>query len=125
MAEAEEGPGAALQAAREARQLSVPQVADQLKLSSAAVTALEANDWDRLPAQVFVRGYIRAYARLMGLDDEELLDGERGATGGETRGEFSVVHTLENRRGLVWWITGAVAALVAAIIGALSMFSDR
>ena len=88
MAEAEEGPGAALQAAREARQLSVPQVADQLKLSSAAVTALEANDWDRLPAQVFVRGYIRAYARLMGLDDEELLDGERGATGGETRGEF-------------------------------------
>ena len=49
VAEASEGPGAALQAAREARELSVPQVADQLKLSSAAVTALEANDWDRCP----------------------------------------------------------------------------
>ncbi|MXW51690.1 MAG: helix-turn-helix domain-containing protein [Gammaproteobacteria bacterium] len=125
VAEAGEGPGAALQAAREAQQLSVPQVADQLKLSSAVVTALEANDWDRLPAQVFVRGYVRAYARLMGLDDEELLDSERGATGGEVRGEFSVIHTLEGRRGLVWWITGAVAALAAAIAGALAMFSDR
>lgn len=125
MAEAGEGPGATLQAAREARQLSVSEVADQLKLSSAVVTALEANDWDRLPAQVFVRGYIRAYARLMGLDDEELLDGERGAAGGDTRDEFSVIHTLESRRGLVWWVAGAVAALAAAIAGALAMFSDR
>ena len=125
MAEASEGPGAALQAAREARQLSVPQVADQLKLSSAAVTALEANDWDRLPAQVFVRGYIRAYARLMGLEEEQLLENGGSATGGEAGGDFSVTHTLEGRRGLVWWVTGAVAALVAAIAGALSMFSDR
>lgn len=125
MAEAGEGPGAALQAAREARQLSVPQVADQLKLSSAAVTALEANDWDRLPAQVFVRGYVRAYARLMGLDDEELLDSERGATGGEVRGEFSVIQTLEGRRDLIWWIVGAVAAFAAVVGGTLFVPSDR
>lgn len=125
MAETSEGPGAALQAAREARELSVPQVADQLKLSSAAVAALEANDWDRLPAPVFVRGYIRAYARLMALDDEELLEGGQGATGGESGGDFSVAHTLEGRRGLVWWVAGAVAALVAAIGGAIAMFSDR
>lgn len=124
MAEAGEGPGAALQAAREARQLSVPQVADQLKLSSAVVTALEANDWDRLPAQVFVRGYVRAYARLMGLDDEELLDSERGATGGEVRGEFSVIHTLEGRRDLIWWIVGAVAAFAAVVGGTLFVLSD-
>ncbi|MCY3639629.1 MAG: helix-turn-helix domain-containing protein [Gammaproteobacteria bacterium] len=125
MAEATEGPGAALQAAREARELSVPQVADQLKLSSAAVTALEANDWDRLPAPVFVRGYIRAYARLMALDDEELLESGRSATGGQTGGDFSVAQTLEGRRGLVWWVAGAVAALAAAIGGAIAMFSDR
>ena len=125
MADATEGPGAALQAAREAQQLSVPQVADRLKLSSAAVTALEANDWDRLPAPVFVRGYIRAYARLMALDDEELLDGGRSAARGEAGGDFSVAQTLEGRRGLVWWATGAAAALVAAIGGLLALFSDR
>lgn len=125
MAEAGEGPGAALQAAREARQLSVPEVADQLKLSSAVVTALEANDWDRLPAQVFVRGYVRAYARLMGLDDEELLDSERGATGGEVRGELSVIQTLERRRDLIWWIVGAVAAFAAVVGGTLFVLSDR
>lgn len=125
MAEAGEGHGAALQAAREARQLSVPEVADQLKLSSAVVTALEANDWDRLPAQVFVRGYVRAYARLMGLDDEELLDSERGATGGEVRGELSVIQTLERRRDLIWWIVGAVAAFAAVVGGTLFVLSDR
>lgn len=125
MAVATEGPGAALQAAREARELSVPQVADQLRLSSAAVTALEANDWDRLPAPVFVRGYIRAYARLMALDDEELLEGGQSATGGESRGDFSMAQTLEGRRGLIWWVAGAVAALAAAIGGAIALFSDR
>lgn len=125
MSEATEGPGAALQAAREARELSVPQVADQLKLSSAAVTALEANDWERLPAPVFVRGYVRAYARLVALDDEELLDGGSGATGDKGAKEFSVIQTLEARRGLVWWGAGAVAALAAAIVGALALFSDR
>ncbi len=125
MAETAEGPGAALQAAREARDLSIPQVADRLKLSSAAVSALEANDWDRLPAPVFVRGYIRTYARLMALDDEELLEGGQSAASGEAGGNFSVAQTLEGRRGLVWWVAGAVAALAAAIGGALALFSDR
>ena len=125
MGEATEGPGQALQAAREARELSVPQVADQLKLSSAAVTALEANDWDRLPAPVFVRGYIRAYARLMTLDGEALLEGGLGAAAGEVEGDSSTGRTLEGRRGLVWWAAGAAAALAAAIGSALSLFSDR
>ena len=89
------------------------------------MTALEANDWDRLPAPVFVRGYIRAYARLMALDDEELLESGRSATGGQTGGDFSMSQTLEGRRGLVWWGAGAVAALAAAIGGAIALFSDR
>ena len=125
MASATEGPGPALQAAREAQQLSVPQVADRLKLSSAAVTALEANDWDRLPAPVFVRGYIRAYARLMALDGEALLEGRQNVMGGEVDGDSSADQAREGRRGLFLWAAGAAAALAAAVGGALSMFSDR
>ena len=125
MEQAHEGPGAALQAARLARQLSVAQVADRLKLSAAVVAALEANEWDRLPAPVFVRGYIRAYARLMALDDEALLAGEGSAAGGEAGGDYSAIQTLQGRRGVVWWVAGAVAALAAAIGGILSMFSNR
>ena len=123
MAKASEDPGQALQAAREARQLSVPQVADQLKLSSAAVTALEANDWDRLPAPVFVRGYIRAYARLMALDVEALLESGRRAAGWEAEDDSSTTQTEESRSRRLWWTVGA--AIAAVIGGFLSLFSDR
>ena len=123
MAKASEDPGQALQAAREARQLSVPQVADQLKLSSAAVTALEANDWDRLPAPVFVRGYIRAYARLMALDVEALLESGRRAAGWEAEDDSSTTQTEESRSRRLWWAVGAAVAAVMG--GVLSLFSDR
>lgn len=67
-------PGAALTAARTAQNLSVADVARQLKLSVAQVTALEAGEFDRLPGRVFVRGFVRNYARLLKLDAEPILD---------------------------------------------------
>ena len=123
MAAAKEGPGVALQAARQARKLSVPQVADRLKLSSAVVTALEANDWERLPAPVFVRGYVRAYARLMGLPAEELLDDGRSATVAQAQGESSAIQAPEHPRSSVWWAVSAISAL-AAMLAALALLSD-
>ena len=89
------------------------------------VAALETNDWSRLPPPVFVRGYVRAYARLTALDAEELLAGEWSDPGGEAESDLSAAQTLKRRRGLVWSIVGAVTALAAAIGGALSALSDR
>lgn len=66
-------PGAALAAARDAAQLSVAEVARHLRLSVAQVEALEAGDFERLPGPVFVRGFIRNYARLVKLDPDVLL----------------------------------------------------
>jgi cytoskeleton protein RodZ len=43
------------------------------------VQALENDDHDRLPGPVFVRGYLRNYARLLGLDDDNILAGYGGA----------------------------------------------
>ncbi len=123
MAAAEEGPGVALQAARQARQLSVVQVADRLKLSSAVVAALEANDKGRLPAPVFVRGYVRAYARLLGLPAEELLDDDRSDAAAQAKVESSAIQTPEGRPGSVWWAAGAISAL-AAMAAALAMLAD-
>ena len=68
-----EGVGAALRQARLAQNLGVPDVARQLKLSINQVEALEAGDFQRLPGQVFVRGFVRNYARLLKLDADELL----------------------------------------------------
>ena len=65
--------GAKLRAAREAAGLSVDAVAHQLKLAPRQVTALEDDDYQRLPGRTFVRGFARNYARFLRLDAESVL----------------------------------------------------
>jgi cytoskeleton protein RodZ len=62
-----------LTAARAAAGLTVAEVARQLKLSASQVEALESGNYDRLPGPVFVRGFLRNYARLLKLDPAPLL----------------------------------------------------
>lgn len=66
-------PGAALAAARVAQGLSLEDVARQLKLSVVQIKSIEADDHSRLPSPVFVRGFIRTYARVVKLDVAQLL----------------------------------------------------
>ena len=66
--------GDVLREAREAQNLSVADVARQLKLSVNQVEALESGEFARLPGVVFVRGFVRNYARLLNLDVNPLLD---------------------------------------------------
>jgi cytoskeleton protein RodZ len=65
--------GASLAAAREEMNLSVADVARHLKLSPAQVEALEEGAYERLPGRVFVRGFLRNYAKLLGVDPLPLL----------------------------------------------------
>ncbi len=65
--------GASLAAAREEMNLSVADVARHLKLSPAQVEALEEGAYERLPGRVFVRGFLRNYAKLLGVDPQPLL----------------------------------------------------
>ncbi|MDB5864294.1 MAG: hypothetical protein JWO70_2100 [Betaproteobacteria bacterium] len=69
----ESAPGAMLSAAREELNLTVSDVARHLKLSPAQVEALEEGAYDRLPGRVFVRGFLRNYAKLLGIDPQPLL----------------------------------------------------
>lgn len=69
----ESPPGRHLATARESSGLSVADVARQLKLSPWQVEAMEADQYQRLPGAVFVRGFIRNYARLVKLDPVPLL----------------------------------------------------
>ena len=59
--------GERLSAAREERMLTAETVADELKLDVSIVKALEQDDKTALPAAIYVQGYLRRYARLMGL----------------------------------------------------------
>jgi cytoskeleton protein RodZ len=66
-------PGGRLAEARRVQNLSAADVARQLKLSVWQVEALEAGRYQQLPGPIFVRGFIRNYARLVKLDPNELL----------------------------------------------------
>ena len=67
------GCGVRLKQAREAAGLSVHEVSSQLKMPVRVVEALESDDWTILGAPVFVRGQLRSYGRLLGVDIESQL----------------------------------------------------
>lgn len=66
-------PGAHLKRGREAMGWSVEQVAEQLKLQLRQVVALEADDLASLPNLAVVRGFIRAYAKILKIDAAPLV----------------------------------------------------
>jgi cytoskeleton protein RodZ len=65
--------GQQLRLAREARGLSVLDVAQTLKLGSRQLEALESGDWGTLPGNTFVRGFVRNYARIVQIDPTPLM----------------------------------------------------
>jgi cytoskeleton protein RodZ len=71
--DADLSPGEILKQAREARGESLGEVAQALKLSIAQLSAIEESEFDALPGPTFVRGFVRNYARHLGLEAEPLL----------------------------------------------------
>lgn len=77
--------GERLFAARESLGLTIADIAKDIHLSTGVIDALERSDVDRLPQPTFVQGYLRAYAKHLGLSEASILE------------EYSraVPHTLE------------------------------
>lgn len=65
--------GGRLAQAREQRGWTVQYVAEQLKLSQTQILALESDQLDKLPKLVIVRGFVRAYSKLLRIDAEPLM----------------------------------------------------
>jgi len=70
---ASSGVGAELARVREERGLALSDVAQQLKFGARQIEALEQERFELLPGGTFVRGMVRAYARLLKIDAEPLL----------------------------------------------------
>jgi len=63
---------ARLRVAREDKKFTIDSVAAELRLKSELIEALENNDTVNLPSKMFVMGYLRSYARLVGIDGSDL-----------------------------------------------------
>ncbi len=68
-----ETPGGYLKREREMRGIALEDVARAIRLSTKKLEALEANEYDKLPHPVYVKGFIRAYARYLGLDENDTV----------------------------------------------------
>ncbi len=65
--------GQQLLEAREQKELSIEMVAQRLRLDVNLVHALEKDDYESFPAIAYARGYLRGYAKMVGLEPEQLI----------------------------------------------------
>ena len=82
--------------------------------------ALESADWERLDAPVYARGYLRKYARLLGLDEEEMRGAyEASAAPHDPVVRAHVTRGLGGRRDVRWLIplTGLIVVIVLILLG--------
>lgn len=66
-------PGILLREARQAKNLHQSDVAKEIRLSIQWVKGLEQDDYSHVPALIYVRGYLRAYARYVGISPDEVM----------------------------------------------------
>ncbi len=109
--------GAALRAARERLGLAIEDIAQATRVRAAHIASLEAYDFAALPARPFVIGYVRAYARALGLETEAVVarfraeapsPDDRLRPPGGLRGQ--------SRHRRYGWIAGAAVALLLAVV---------
>ena len=116
----ERGPGAHLRQAREAANISADKIAASLLLGPKTIEALEADSFDRLPAPTFVRGYLRSYARLLGLPAGPILEmydrhGFQPPSLALGVAEMPQAHTSDTVVRLVTYAVGAVLVLLVGL----------
>lgn len=117
-----ESPGKRLRIARQAKGLTQQDVAAQLHLSSSIIQALEDDDHDRLPGPVFIRGYLRNYARMLDLEDKAVTGAYDGSGGDSSSTPLSVSSGVKPEirsshfgiRLMTWLIVLALVGLLAA-----------
>ncbi len=111
--------------AREARGLTLSDVADHIRIRSVYLAALEEEKWSVIGAPVYIRGFMRTYARFLGLDPSEAVADFNTATGTAppTAAEIPQPGAVaqgpsapsQSLRPLLW-IAGAVAVVLLALV---------
>lgn len=113
----ESGPniGAALKAAREFRGLSLQDVADSTCIRRAYLAAIEEMRLDDLPSRPFTVGYIRAYAKALGLDSEAAVNRFKAEEPAPDEGLRAPVGVRRSRSGGL----GLAAVIGLVVVGAI------
>lgn len=116
--ESHRSPGRLVRDAREARRWTIEYVAGQLRLPARIIAGLEKDDYQGLPPATFIRGYLRNYARLLDLPEQEVMDAYHQVQGREEESGVAyarIATQVTSRDRRVRWVTYLVLLSVVAL----------
>lgn len=119
---ADSGPGATLRAAREDQRLELSQIAAETRIPLRHLEAIEGDNFESLPSRAYAIGFARTYAKVLGLNDAQIVDAVRAEladgsmrrtvpAGGMEPGDPARLPS----KGLAWAAAGAVLILAIGI----------
>ena len=117
--------GRYLKAIRESRNIAISSVADQIRVSVWHLSLIEAEDHEKLPDEVYVRGTLRAYAVYIGVDPADIIERyeiNRNAWLHATAAEREI---LSSGRYSVFRMTIALCVLAAVAVTSISLFEKH
>jgi cytoskeletal protein RodZ len=109
--------GERLKRERELREVSLNEVTAATRISTRFLEALENEDWNRLPGGAFNRGFVRAVARYLGLDEESLLAEYDMAHGGHASGDVPASPETRIPSPPKWILPAIVVGTLVVIAG--------
>ncbi len=109
------GLGALLRNERENRGLSHEQLAQMTRLRKHFLVAMENEEWKDLPPSVFVKGFIKSYAKALGLDEDKLLDLYKSTVPDDVALPTPIMATKRSRRGIFLALALCLGALALAL----------
>jgi cytoskeletal protein RodZ len=107
--------GSWLRRQREIRQVSLRDVADRTKISLRYLQAMEDDRFDVLPAPVFAKGFLREYARYVGLSPDEVVNHYLSVQGPQ-EGEEEETGKARERKGPRSWAYGLFFVLALLLL---------
>ena len=120
-------PGQKLKNIREDLGLSHARVAEALHMTAHYVRALEGDQYDKLPGKTFVKGYYRAYAKLMGADVDDIMQCYQHTVASMEETEESEAQVIRQQKtfdqNLRWMICAAL--IIVVVIGVSWWLSHR
>lgn len=116
-------PGAELRKAREAQGLSLEEVANKLFLSRQRLIDIENDDFSRISSLIYARGYLRAYAKLVGVSEIDILKkfGQLEIQDQRGHADLSVIarsggKPVSKQRRYIRWINMAIIGLLILMV---------
>jgi len=112
--------GRYLQSIRLEKKISLEKVSEETRIAIGNLQQIEKEDLEALPAEVFVRGFLRAYARAIGADGDEAVRLYEARLNMED--ELAAAGSLSERSSLKPWLDLALSVAVLLCLVVLSLY---